>query len=296
MTSPTSGPFRRALPVLALLLAPACATLAPDAGRIVRTADGRTVDVSTAADALAAYDVVFLGEEHDSGAAHALQLALTEALLERRGEVALSLEQFERDAQRRLDLYLAGAVDEEFFLAGSRPWGNYAEHYRPAIELAKARGLDVVAANVYRPLASAVAKRGLAAAKGDPWAAVSVDARPAGEYFERFVQAMGQDPLHTTERMEQVYAAQSLKDDTMAESIARYLDGRAADAPLVVHWCGKFHSDYGLGTVERLLARKPGLRVAVVSTLSGDAAARLDEGERRLGEFVLMVPRPSERD
>jgi uncharacterized iron-regulated protein len=281
-----------------------CSALGPGAsltgsGRIVRTSDGRTVSVAEAAQTLADADVVFLGEEHDSDEAHRLQLALTEELLERRGEVAIAMEMFERDAQRRLDLYLAGAVDEEFFLAGSRPWPNYATHYRGAIELAKAHGLDVIAANVYRPIAARVAKQGLVAGKGDPWAAVAVDAEPEGEYFERFVRVMGQDPSHASERMHQVYAAQAVKDDTMAESIARYIDSRGADAPQVVHWCGKFHSDYGLGTVERLLARKPGLKVAVVSTLSGDEARSLDADERKLGEYVLLVPRqaaPREAD
>jgi uncharacterized iron-regulated protein len=290
--------LRRAL-ALALALVPAlvsCTALGPGAaltgrGRIVRTSDGRTVSVEEAARTLADADVVFLGEEHDSDEAHRLQLELTEALLQRRGEVAIAMEMFERDGQRRLDLYLAGAVDEEFFLAGSRPWGNYAAHYRGAIELAKAHGLDVIAANVYRPIASRVAKQGLAAGKGDPWAAVAVDATPDGEYFERFVRVMGEDPDHPTDRIQQVYAAQAIKDDTMAESIARYLDSRGADAPQVVHWCGKFHSDYGLGTVERLLARKPGLKVAVVSTLSGDDARSLDEDERRRGQFVMLVPR-----
>jgi len=286
------------VPVLIAALA-ACSTLGPSAltgrGRIVRTSDGRTVSVAEAARTLAHADVVFLGEEHDSDEAHRLQLELTEALMERRGEVAIAMEMFERDAQRRLDLYLAGAVDEEFFLAGSRPWPNYAEHYRGAIELAKTHGLDVIAANVYRPIAARVAKQGLAAGKGDPWAAVAVDAHPEGEYFERFVRIMGQDPSHPSERIQQVYAAQAVKDDTMAESIALYLDSRGADAPQVVHWCGKFHSDYGLGTVERLLARKPGLKVAVVSTLSGDEARSLDAEERALGEYVLMVPQQPKR-
>ncbi len=290
-----ASPWRTVLSAAALLAGlGSCTTLSPHSGRIVRAADGHEVSVAEAAAVLAEADVVFLGEEHDNDEAHRLQLALTEALLAARGEVAIAMEMFERDGQRRLDLYLDGAIDEAHFLAGSRPWGNYAEHYRPAIELAKARGLDVIAANVYRPLASAVAKDGLVAAKGDPWAATQVEATPAGEYFERFVRVMGQDPSHPSERIQQVYAAQAVKDDTMAESIARYLEGRGDGAPLVVHWCGKFHSDYGLGTVERLLARRPDLSVAVVSTLSGDEAASLDGEERRLGEFVLLVPRQPE--
>ena len=202
---------------------------------------------------------------------------------------------FERDAQRRLDLYLQGVIDEAHFLAGARPWGNYREHYRPVIELAKQRGLDVLAANVYRPIAARVARQGLVAAKGDPWAAVEVEAEPTGAYFERFARVMGQEPDPGNERLARVYAAQAVKDDTMAESIAEYLAARGADAPLVVHWCGKFHSDHGLGTVERLLRRRPDLRIAVVTTLSGEATRPLDDDERASAAFVLRVPVPPER-
>ena len=79
----------------------------------------------------------------------------------------------------------------------------------------------------------------------------------------------------------------------MAETIADYIAARGSAAPLVVHWCGKFHSDYGLGTVERLRRRNPALKIAVVSTLSGKrAGAALSAQEQELGDFILRVPRP----
>ena len=75
------------------------------------------------------------------------------------------------------------------------------------------------------------------------------------------------------------------------ESIAQYLAERGPDAPIVVHLCGKFHSDYGLGTVSRFLRRRPGSRVAVVSTVGTSERGRsLEERERELGDFVWFVP------
>jgi len=60
------------------------------------------------------------------------------------------------------------------------------------------------------------------------------------------------------------FDAQCVRDATMAESIARALDaGR-----FVLHINGGFHSDAGLGTVQRLLWLRPlGTRVAVVKVI-----------------------------
>lgn len=249
----------------------------------------REVALSEAADALAACDVVFLGEEHDNDVGHALQLLLTELLLRRRGALALSLEMFERDVQGTLDRYLAGEIDEERFLAESRPWGNYAEHYRPAVELARSRGLPVLAANVPRDLARRVSARGLDAVEGEPHAAREVHLGD-GPYRARFAEAItGGHPGFEPGKLDRWYAAQCLKDDTMAESIADFLS--RPRGPLVVHWCGSFHSDYGLGTVERLLMRRPDLRVGVVSMISGELDEKaLEAFGRDLADYVLLVP------
>ena len=141
-----------------LLLMTACAVVGGD-HRMLRSADGERVNMQTMLDELADADVVFLGEEHDSGVVHRLQFDLTRGLMERHGALAISMEMFERDGQGMLDLYLAGGLGEERFLELTRHWPNYAEHYRPAIELAKSEGLRVIAGNCYRPIASKVAKQ-----------------------------------------------------------------------------------------------------------------------------------------
>ena len=53
----------------------------------------------------------------------------------------------------------------------------------------------------------------------------------------------------------------------MAESVAEaFLAGAAGGAPpLVVHFTGSFHADFGQGTVERIRRRLPGKRVVIVT-------------------------------
>jgi len=280
--------------LLSALALPACRGLAPAPWRAIETESGREVTLAEMADDLARFDVVFLGEEHDNDVGHALQLELTRALGERRA-LALSLEMLERDAQSGLDLYLSGAIDEQAFLARARPWPNYAEHYRPAVELSRERGWPVIAANCYRPLAAQVAREGLAGVAGDPWGARWVDAGE-GPYRERFTAEMGEHAKDMGSKLELFFAAQCLKDDTMAESIARFLEAAGEPRPLVVHWCGKFHSDFGLGTVERLSARRPDLAIAVVTMVASEDRARsLTDGERRAARYVWLVrPAPAE--
>ncbi len=252
---------------------------------------GAPVTLEEVADALSDYDVVFLGELHDNDVGHRLQAELATALHRRRGNVVLSFEMFERDVQAELDRYLAGAIDEEEFLAGSRPWSNYAEHYRPGIELARREGLPVIAANVPRPLAARVVREGVKPVLRAPFAPRFVHARPEGEYYRRFVGVMsGHGGVEGVE-VGNVYAAQCIKDDAMAESIADALGNARGETPLVIHWCGRFHSDYGLGTVERLKLRRAGLRCAVITMQPRvDLDAPLGDDERAAGRFVMRVP------
>ena len=210
---------------------------------------------------------MFLGENHDSAATQAGHQALLRELHRLRPDLVISMEMFERDVQEVLDRYLRGAISEEVFLARSRPWPNYQQAYRPVIEFAKANRLEVIAANAPRELAAKAARSGAASVVGCPLVARSTTA-PGDAYWRRFRKAMaghqhghGGDPLVT----KRFYEAQCLKDDTMAESIADRLTElhRQGRRPLVVHFCGRFHSDHGLGTVSRLRSRMPGLKIEV---------------------------------
>ncbi|MGE0142743.1 MAG: ChaN family lipoprotein [Planctomycetota bacterium] len=213
-------------------------------------------------DDLAEYDVVFLGEKHDSAAGHAIQRRLLERLHAKRADIVLAMEMFERDVQSMLDDYLGGKIDETAFLAASRPWGDYSTDYRPMVEFAKQHGLRVIAANAPRSEARRVVGEGLARVVGSPHVAVEASA-PKDRYYELFVAEMGDHQGVSPEMMSRFYEAQCLKDDTMAESIVRQFDAGAR--PLVVHVVGSFHVDGHLGTVARVRQRRPDLRLAVLT-------------------------------
>ena len=77
-----------------------------------------------------------------------------------RRSVALSLEMFERDVQHILDEYLQDLITESQFKSSARPWEHYDADYRAMVEMAKAVGVPVLAANAPRRYVNRVSRLG----------------------------------------------------------------------------------------------------------------------------------------
>jgi uncharacterized iron-regulated protein len=288
---------------LALLLAPltSCGALGGGAdrvqeARILTVPAGTEIDIDSAARELRRADVIFLGELHDSLEGHRVMTELTRAILADHPQPVLSMEMFERDVQDVVTLYVDGYACKDYFLANARPWDSpdspYADHYGPVVELARENGWDLVAANVPRRAARAVA-RGEAPSSGGSIFASPVSELADSRYSRLFDQAMGGHGSGGSEPSA-MYAAQVLKDETMAHAIASVFRAEGAEGgggrwPRVVHWNGRFHSDWSLGTVERLRRRLPGLRIAVV-TMERDGGLALATSNDAPASYVIQVP------
>ena len=286
----------------AVAAAPA-ATYAPH--RVFDTRRRRFIDLETLISRIARdADVAFLGEFHNDPGTHVLQAAVLEGIQRRReGKVVLALEMFERDVQPQLDAYLAGSIDEPTFLAQSRPWPNYRTDYRPMVEFAKAQQWPVIAGNVPRRLAQIVSRRGLIALDSIPESDTPFIARenlcPRNEYWERFRETMGDmsghgmqmEPSQLEAMVWRTYQAQCVKDEAMAESIVA---ARAAHNTLVIHANGAFHSDYRLGTAERVTRRDPNARQIVVSFAPvADLDTANGRERRKLADYVVFTLAPA---
>lgn len=249
---------------------------------------GRAVEPQALFDALAGADVVLLGEEHNDPGAHRFELAVLEALALRGRKAALGLEMFERDQQPRLAAYAAGRLTERDFLADARPWSNYAADYRPLVEFAKAQGWTVTGSNVPRPIATQVSRHGWTALDDLPAAERAFAARdldcPQDAYYAKFASAMGGGDDHAgpSVSLGNLFNAQCLKDETMAESIAALL----APGLTVVHVNGAFHSEGRMGLAPRIERRAPSAKVVVVTIVPAgqNLAARAGDGDYVVSE------------
>ncbi len=239
---------------------------------------------------LSDFDVVIVGELHGNPGAHRVQLEMLRHYAGDGRTLALATEQFERDVQHHLDGYLSAMIDEQDFLAEARPWPNYAD-YRPLVELCRTQGVPVLAANIPRRLASRVFKETPAVIDSfskdeKAWSARELKAY-RGAYRDKFMRAMGATDGHNA-NLENMYAAQCIKDDTMAESIHDWL--QANPGARVLHINGNFHSAGGLGVPEKLKALNPELKIALVTCIP-----RGEEQEAAENEWILTVPAPRPR-
>ena len=251
------------------------------------THKGKVLDLEDFFNVLMDYDVIFIGEEHESPVSHKAEFAILTALSERDSSLVLALEMFERDVQDCLDAYLKGKIPEDEFLEIARPWPNYHEDYRPLIELAKRRSIPVVAANVPRRAAAAVA---MADAISPEVLGMDNAYLPktfyldSKEYYRRFLSTMELMPNRGPmkgRKPKALFRAQVLKDAVMAGSLNPFLDRR------ILFCCGHFHSDYHLGIPYQLRKSHPELKMVVVTFASyaGDLPMK---DRSRIGDFIWL--------
>lgn len=278
----------------------------PAAIRVYDSKAGGFISFAQLVDAISTKDVVFFGEQHDDPTTHAAEHAVLAALGAKRGEITVTLEMFERDVQPLLNQYLLGTISEKNFLDGSRPWDRYATDYRPMVELARVHGWDVIAANVPRRIASAVAKKGLAALDTMSTVERGYAARenvcPKDAYYDKFAQSMtghsagggpptAGDAAAMATMTDLFYQAQCVKDEAMGEAIANALQKHPGR--MVYQVDGAFHSDFGLGTAARVVRRVPSAKTVV---LTGVPIANLmqangkEHAER--ADYVLFTRAP----
>jgi len=260
---------------------------------------GNPSSIDTVVKAMADVDAIFLGEQHDDAVGHSIEAELFKRAVETysaRRRVTLSMEMFERDVQIVLDEYLDGLITEQHFLLSSRPWANYKTDYRPLVELAKEKHLDVIAANAPRRYVNMVSRGGRDSLNGlskeaKNWLAPLPYPEPSAAYKEKFNSLMSGsgDPARMgPNAAANLIYSQALWDATMGDSVANYLSRNKG--ALVVHLNGGFHTEQRLGTIEQLLGYRPKTRAIVVTMQYVDDIAKFDVSKQKgLGDFVILT-------
>ena len=207
--------------------------------------NGQPIALNQLPSALTDADVVLIGEWHTHSAVHRFQTDFLKARLADSKDVALSMEQFTRQHQDIIDDYLAGEIGEQVLMSDAAAWPNYQSDYRPLVELAKSQGIDIIAANAPKPVVQCIGRNGIdylekLTPEERQWVADEVNTNDS-PYKEKFMASMHHG---TPEQTEKQFAAQVTWDETMADSIVKYLDENPDTQ--VVHVAGKFHTEQGL--------------------------------------------------
>ncbi|MGB5685617.1 MAG: ChaN family lipoprotein [Candidatus Electrothrix sp.] len=200
--------------------------------------------------------IIYVGETHTDYGAHLLQLQVIQALWEQLKQeeksegLVIGMEMFPRSSQHALDGYINGSISTEHdFLRLSayyEVWGYDYRMYRDIINYAKAHRIPIIALNLNKEIVSKVFKTGSTdeltpeqRTEAAPDRALDLDG-----YRERLTQihALHKEP-EKSDSFGGFLQAQAMWDETMAESIAEYLQAHPEKKMVVLAGTGHVYKD-----------------------------------------------------
>lgn len=235
---------------------------------------------------LAQADVVYLGETHNNPQDHQTQLEIIQELQQRHPKIAIAMEMFQRPYQGAINHYLAGKLSESDLLATTeykQRWGFPWEYYAPIIRFAKQKQLPVLALNTPTEVTRQVVRAGLESLSPQqqqfipPFSEIRTD---NDEYRQMILSTFKQHQQSghgASKGFKRFFLAQVLWDETMAESIAKFVKAHL-DYQVVV-LAGQGHIVYGYGIPSRVARRISDKLVqrSVLLTPPEDAVANENE-------------------
>ncbi|GAB4346672.1 MAG: hypothetical protein Kow0089_24100 [Desulfobulbaceae bacterium] len=195
--------------------------------------------------------VVYVGETHTDLGAHVLQLQVIQALYEADPNLAIGMEMFPRSSQEALDRYINGEIaTEKDFLKQSRyfdVWGFDYRYYRDIIGFAHRHSLPLVGLNIDKEVVSTVFREGSLDGLEDEQALAVPEERKLDMpgYRQRLSHAFTTHDRQrfTDDKMSGFIQAQSIWDETMAETIATYLRENPERKMVVIAGNGHVYKD-----------------------------------------------------
>ena len=270
--------------------------------RIYSVREGKEISIETVIYEMQNADVLFYGEEHNDSVTHYLEKTIFEKLYTAFGNnLALSMEMFDRDVQNVMNEYLNDYIREKHFKKDARVWSNYRD-YRPMVEFAKEKKLDVICANApsrYSNLAGRSGQKALEKISKEAkqnFAPLPYDTA-SGKYYEKLTGGMsGHSATDTSKNKVPVMNmggfnlvnAQSLWDATMAYSISEYRKRNKNKKIFQVN--GRFHSDEKFAIVEQLKKYNPKTKTLVISSGSDTDFTKPEwEKLKNQGDFIIVT-------
>lgn len=265
---------------------PGRVNVSPD--KVVRTIDGRSVEIADIAAAADGHRFLYLGESHTTQKHHQMQADVIQALVDRGRDVVVGFEMFTRPVQPQLNPWTMGLWTEEQFIERADwkgQWGFDFALYRPIFEVTKRHRLPMVALNVPRDWVRRVGREGPKALTEAERYQVPVIDTGNKDHRSVFNALMGGHPP-TGDRGENIYSAQVLWDVGMADSALKYLEARTNTAKTIfVVVAGSGHVMYGQGINYRIWKRT-GEKGITVTMIEAEESVEVSRG---LGDFVYAA-------
>ncbi|MGB9716578.1 MAG: ChaN family lipoprotein [Thermodesulfovibrionales bacterium] len=244
---------------------------------------GQTLRLEDVINSVIDKPIIYVGERHTNYEDHKVQLELIMELSKRGRKIAIGMEMFQKPFQKAIDDYLSGAITEREFLKQTeyfKRWKFDYNLYREIIDYAKAKGIPIIALNIREEIVKKVSEGGLDALTDEEKKEIPQDMDMHDEaYKERLKKAY---ELHEKSRIkdfEHFRQSQILWDETMAHSIAEFMENNPDHQMIVI--AGEQHIIYGSGIPKRTFRINRKDYATIVNGIS-------DKLDSDIGDFVLF--------
>lgn len=238
--------------------------------------------------------VVYLGETHDSAKDHENQLKIIQELHGSNRKIAIAMEMFQRPYQSVINQYLAGKITEAELVTQTQYeqlWGFPWKLYAPIMQFAKANQLPVIATNTSAQITRKVSRQGLESltpSERQQIPALSEILTSPDEYRKLVLTAFEahQSGGHgKSKNLEKFFLAQVLWDETMAESIVKFIQANPDYQVIVL--AGQGHVVYGYGIPSRVARRLQGKKLMQRSVLLSPPEDENLPKNQPIADFIL---------
>ncbi len=233
---------------------------------------GKQVANSDIIKTLSRSKVILIGEDHENAEHHRMQLHTMAQIYAEQPNMALGFEAFPRKAQKYLDQWVRGELDENEFIKlveWEEVWRFNKDHYLPMFHFARMNKIPMVALNVERRLVSEVGNKGWDNVPPELREGISKPAPANSDYIEVLASVFAQHmPQHgqpgdesaaselsasdisdiiSNPSFQKFMQGQLVWDRAMAEALADIIKKQKKSIVVGIMGAGHVMGDYGVG-------------------------------------------------
>ncbi len=227
-------------------------------GDIVHVATGEKISFPQLVDAVEGARIIYVGEIHSNRESHELQLQLLKEFNKRYGgNIAVGMEMFKRPYQDVLDKWTRGEISEKELLSLTNwqsEWGYDYSLYKDILDFTRDNMIPVVALNISKELQKKVRKKGIKGLSREERGELP-EIDTTDFYHRRYLEKIFNRHAELCDEGENFYEVQCVWEESMANSITRYLSSPEGKERRLLVFTGGGHIIYHFGVPKRVYRR-----------------------------------------
>jgi uncharacterized iron-regulated protein len=221
-------------------------------GTIISARLGAPVSIGELLKDLDSCRIIYVGEKHTNIAHHKIQLQIIQAVYRNNPNMVVGMEMFDYTYQDVLDLWSQGEMTQKDFLRKSHWYANWRYDfslYHDILEYIKEHNIRLVGLNIPNHIPPKIREGGIENLSDEDKAHLPQQINTSKSAHRDYLKKVFEGHKHHFKReveFEDFYAAQSVWEDAMAETITKNL----ADGAMVV-LAGNGHIQFKYGIPDR---------------------------------------------